>query len=434
MKNLITTALLASSAIVSAQSIEDFINPATGIIDDHRLVLESMEEQYPGYKQVVNETFDKCHQFSTKSGQEYTVNVVFHVVYNEEEENLPDSVIYSQLDVLNEDFGRMNADSVNLRPIFQPIAGNPAVHFNLAGIVRVPTTASFTVGFNGLPDEVKQSSQGGSDAWDTQYFMNVWICKLDNPFGALFGYAYPPAGLSNWPANSNAPSPELDGVVLDYRTVGRNNPNPYPNPQGGGNFVFTGRTGTHEVGHYMGLRHIWGDGGGLFGGESCGEDDGIADTPNQGYQSDFNCDPTLNTCTDSTGGAPDPNDMPDLIENHMDYSDETCKNMFTLGQAMHIRGVLENERIDLINAPASIEESTKSVLNLYPNPNNGTFLINSNVSGILSVFDLQGRMVHSQKINNGLSNGEIANVSSGTYIVKLNSENGESITDKLIIK
>ena len=142
----------------------------------------------------------------------------------------------------------------------------------------------------------------------------------------------------------------------------------------------------------------------------------------------------MNTCTDSIGGAPDPNDMPDLIENHMDYSDETCKNMFTLGQAMHIRGVLENERIDLINAPASIEESTKGVLNLYPNPNNGTFLINSNVSGMLSVFDLQGRMVHSQKINNGLSTGEIANVSSGTYIVKLNSENGESLTDKLIIK
>ena len=111
----------------------------------------------------------------------------------------------------------------------------------------------------------------------------------------------------------------------------------------GGSFVINGRTATHEVGHYFGMRHIWGDGGGIFGGSSCNEDDGIADTPNQGAQSSNNCDTTLNTCVDPVG------DMPDLIENHMDYSDETCKNMWTQMQADFIRNVLENERSGLLS-------------------------------------------------------------------------------------
>ncbi len=431
-KHLLSALFFGTIGAFCAQNPADYVMGNTGVINDSKLVEDVMEYNYPGFKQAVQNSFDNAHQFSNKSGQVHEVNVVVHVVYSAPEINIPDSVIYNQMDILNEDYNRMNADSVNLRSIFEPIAGNPHIHFNLVSIERVSTTATFALGFAGMPDEVKQTSEGGSDAWDTEHFVNIWVCKLENTFGALFGYAYPPAGLSNWPSGSAAPSPELDGVVLDYRTVGNNNPNVYPNPQGGGNFDLVGRTAVHEVGHYLGLRHIWGDGGGLLGGESCGADDGISDTPNQGYQSEFNCDATLNTCIDSVGGQPDPNDMPDLIENHMDYSAETCKNMFTVEQAMHMRGVLENERVGLLDDMASVEESTLE-FGLYPNPAKEMINIYLPESkGMLRVYDSFGRLLLQLDQSNELTRIDCATWAKGMYIVSYQSN--DMIIKKSFIK
>jgi hypothetical protein len=407
----------------------------SGVLNDAKLTMDILEANYPGYKQAANNAFENSHKFSTKSGQVYTVNVVVHVVWNSSDpaENIPDSVIYNQIDILNQDYGRTNADTVNLRPMFDPIAGNPHIQFNLSSIERVETTETFGLSFAGMPDEVKQTSEGGSDAWNTEYHLNIWVCKLQNTFGALFGYAYPPAGLSNWPANSNAPSPELDGVVLDYRTVGSNNPVPYPDPNGGtGNVVFTGRTATHEVGHYLGLRHIWGDGGGLFGGESCAEDDGMADTPNQGYQSNFDCNTSNNTCIDSLAGQPDPNDMPDLIENHMDYSSETCKNMFSIDQAMHMRGVLENERVNLLAVEANVNSNELDAVHVYPNPSKDAFsILNVPSETSLSVFDAYGRLVQSET-GGGKFIVHADDWNRGVYFAVFKT--GESIITKKLIK
>lgn len=431
-KLLLSTLLLGATCSFMAQDPADYVMGNTGVINDAKFVEDAMEYNYPGFKQAVEASFNNAHQFSTKSGQVHEVNVVVHVVYSAPEINLPDSVIYNQMDILNADYNRENADSVNLRSIFQPIAGNPHIQFNVVSIERVSTTSTFAVGFAGLPDEVKQSSQGGSDAWDTEHFMNIWICKLENTFGALFGYAYPPAGLSNWPGGSEAPSANLDGVVLDYRTVGSNNPNPYPNPQGGGNFDLVGRTAVHEVGHYLGLRHIWGDGGGLFGGESCGADDGMSDTPNQGYQSDFNCDTTLNTCIDSLAGQPDPNDLPDLIENHMDYSSETCKNMFTIEQAMHMRGVLENERVGLLDNLAGIQEETIE-LGLYPNPSKDLVNVYTpNVDGVISVYDNYGRLLRQVQQTSDLTKINCSEWAKGMYHISYKSN--QTIVNKTFIK
>lgn len=434
--------LLAASALcfcfnIFAQHPADYVMGNTGVINDAKLTLEILENNYPGFKQAANNAFQNSHQFSNKSGQVYTVNVVVHVVWNssDPDENIPDSVIHNQIDILNQDFGRTNADTVNLRSIFEPIAGNPHIQFNLSHIERVETTETFGVSFAGLPDAVKQTAQGGSDAWNTQYYMNIWVCKLQNTFGALFGYAYPPAGLSNWPSNSNAPSPELDGVVLDYRTVGDNNSVPYPDPNGGsGNVVFTGRTATHEVGHYLGLRHIWGDGGGLFGGESCGDDDGMNDTPNQGYQSNFDCSTVNNTCIDSLAGQPDPNDMPDLIENHMDYSSETCKNMFTLDQAMHMRGVLENERQDLLSTAASVGKNALEVISVYPNPSSTNFtLLNVPEYANLQVHDSYGRLISHFNTNSSRVELHSNEWSKGVYFVTVTTGN-DRVTKKIVKK
>jgi hypothetical protein len=432
MKKLILSTLLLGTMSMMAQDPADYVMGNTGVINDAKFVEDVLEYNYPGFKQAVEESFNNSHQFSTKSGQVHEVNVVVHVVYSAPEINLHDSIIYNQMDILNEDYNRLNADTVNLRSIFQSVAGNPHIQFNVVHIERVSTTSTFALGFAGMPDEVKQTAQGGSDAWDTEHFVNIWICKLENTFGALFGYAYPPAGLSNWPAGSEAPSAELDGIVLDYRTVGNNNPNPYPNPQGGGNFDLVGRTAVHEVGHYLGLRHIWGDGGGLWGGESCGEDDGMSDTPNQGYQSDFDCNTSNNTCIDSVGGQPDPADLPDLIENHMDYSSETCKNMFTIEQAMHMRGVIENERVGLLDNMASINE-TSLEFGLYPNPSRD--IVNvfvGDADGQISVYDNYGRLVYQATLTSDITQIDCSDWAKGMYHVSYQSST--TMTNKSFIK
>ena len=401
----------------------DYVLGKSGIISDHDYVIDYLEKKHPGFKNAYAKTFDDAKTFSNKSGQLYTINVVVHVVWNDPSENLDDSIIFNQFEILNEDFQRLNSDTSNLRTIFQPVAGNPNIEFNVYDIIRVQTNETFGISLSGLPDHVKQTSQGGSDAFYPEYFLNIWICKLDNLFGALFGYAYPPAGLANWPPNSNAPSPELDGVVLDYRTVGNNNPNIYPNPNGGV-FDLIGRTAVHEVGHYLGLRHIWGDGGGIFGGSSCGADDGCLDTPNQGYQSNFDCDTTLNTCIDSIGNNVDPNDLPDLIENHMDYSSESCSNMFTMEQSVIMRGVLENERMDLINPPLSLDQHNITSIHVFPNP--AKHIVNieipkTNQLNQLKIVDVSGRLIFQQFFEEEVITVDLGNFKKGIYVVNVNS-------------
>ena len=401
----------------------DYVLDKSGIISDHDYVIDYLEKKHPGFKNAYAKTFDDAKTFSNKSGQLYTINVVVHVVWNDPSENLDDSIIFNQFEILNEDFQRLNSDTSNLRAIFQPVAGNPNIEFNVYDIIRVQTNETFGISLSGLPDHVKQTSQGGSDAFYPEYFLNIWICKLDNLFGALFGYAYPPAGLANWPPNSNAPSPELDGVVLDYRTVGNNNPNIYPNPNGGV-FDLIGRTAVHEVGHYLGLRHIWGDGEGIFGGSSCGADDGCLDTPNQGYQSNFDCDTTLNTCIDSIGNNVDPNDLPDLIENHMDYSSESCSNMFTMEQSVIIRGVLENERMDLINPPLSLDQHNIKSIHVFPNP--AKHIVNieipkTNQLNQLKIVDVSGRLIFQQFFEEEAITVDLGNFKKGIYVVNVNS-------------
>ena len=401
----------------------DYVLDKSGIISDHDYVIDYLEKKHPGFKNAYAKTFDDAKTFSNKSGQLYTINVVVHVVWNDPSENLDDSIIFNQFEILNEDFQRLNSDTSNLRAIFQPVAGNPNIEFNVYDIIRVQTNETFGISLSGLPDHVKQTSQGGSDAFYPEYFLNIWICKLDNLFGALFGYAYPPAGLANWPPNSNAPSPELDGVVLDYRTVGNNNPNVYPNPNGGV-FDLIGRTAVHEVGHYLGLRHIWGDGGGIFGGSSCGADDGCLDTPNQGYQSNFDCDTTLNTCIDSIGNNIDPNDLPDLIENHMDYSSESCSNMFTMEQSVIMRGVLENERMDLINPPLSLDHNNITSILVFPNP--AKHIVNieipkTNQLNQLKIVDVSGRLIFQQFFEEEAITVDLGNFKKGIYVVNVNS-------------
>lgn len=370
MKNIFASALiLTHAALVFAQA------PHPRVLCGNELLSHIVRENYPDLQAAFDQTFEQAAR-STEGVADrspLTVNVVVHVVWNAAAENLPDSVIENQIQVLNEDFNRMNADTGLLRSVFHPVAGNANIRFQLVDIVRVKTNKLFSIDLLGgkLIPEVKSNNLGGSDARDPEKFLNLWVCKIQPttifglPVGQVFGFAFPPNGLSHWPAGASAPKPGEDGVVIDFRMMGRNNPNPATDPTNGELMTVRGRTPVHEVAHYLGLRHIWGDGG-LLGPNDCAQSDGVDDTPFANAQSNFDCDTTRNTCeqVEMFYNA----DVPDLVENFMDYSGETCMSMFTKGQVELMRNVLQGPRKGLLASSSVTTPSEAARLHIAPNP------------------------------------------------------------------
>lgn len=394
----------------------------------------------PGFKDHVEKQFQIAKKWSgqNKADAVYRIPVVVHVVYNGAAQNLPDSVIIDQIRVLNEDYGRLNADTVNMRVDFEPVKGNPKIEFVLAqidpqgnptiGITRTSTTTQ-TFGSFGLLtgdfttlEAVKSTADGGQDPWDQARYLNIWVCNMELPLlgPALLGYATPPTGLPNWPAGQ---TPDLiDGVVIQYQAFGSNNP--IPLDFGQGPLDVRGRTCVHEVGHYLGLRHIWGDG-------DCTQQDGIDDTPNADNQSNQDCNFTKNTCVDDIASA----DLPDMVENFMDYSSETCQNSFTDGQVLLMHGVLENQRYDLVhNNPASVTTIDAINVSLFPNPTDEkcTVRIDSKSAFEIKVYDLEGRKVYSSSISGGIHALDLRDYRSGIYMVEI-SDKQLSAKQRLVI-
>lgn len=293
-----------------------------GTMDHHEYLLKTRlgyKEDIDSYRKRIND-FLALHP-SGKTGEERsTINipVVFHVVYNTAAENISDTRVLSQLDVLNADFNKTNADTANIPALFKSrAAGLGGVNFCAAqvdpngvptnGIVRVQTSkTSF-----GTNDAVKFTAQGGSDAWDVTKYVNIWICDIG---GGILGYAeFPSNTISNtW------------GLVLQYSSTGVGGSAPYN----------LGRTGTHEFGHCFGLYHIWGD-------ESqCAQDDGIADTPQQKAEN-YGC-PSFPQGTSSTTGCCNAADQSSMYMNYMDYTDDACMNMFSQGQVAEMLAIINN--------------------------------------------------------------------------------------------
>lgn len=178
------------------------------------------------------------------------IPVVVHIVYNHHTQNISDAQVYSQIQVLNEDFRRLNADKVNTPNAFASLAGDANIQFVLAtkdlygnnttGITRTFTSQNKFY----QNDNVKFTVKGGKNGWSPYRYLNIWVCNLfDSNDNELLGYAQFPSELY-W-------SPETDGVVINYKYFGRNGSAVSPYDKG--------RTATHEIGHWLNLRHIWGD-------------------------------------------------------------------------------------------------------------------------------------------------------------------------------
>ncbi|MEM9916577.1 MAG: T9SS type A sorting domain-containing protein [Bacteroidota bacterium] len=244
-----------------------------------------------------------------------TIPVVVHVIYNNATENISDAQIQSQIAILTDDFRRLNADQTNQ----WSQAADTEIEFCLAtvdpngnatnGITRTSTSrTSF-----GTNDQMKFTSSGGRDAWPTADYMNFWVCDIS---GGILGYAQFPGG-----------NPATDGIVVDYQYVGNIGTATAP--------FDLGRTATHEVGHWLNLRHIWGDGG-------CSVDDFVSDTPTSDAPN-YGCATGHVSCGST-----------DMVENYMDYSDDACMNLYTLGQKNRMQALFSpgGFRANLLNSTA----------------------------------------------------------------------------------
>ncbi|MFT6831201.1 MAG: hypothetical protein ACJAZN_001359 [Planctomycetota bacterium] len=243
---------------------------------------------------------DPVYDPNGSSAPVYDIPIAFHVLYsNNGAGNIPDARIYEQIDILNQDFAALTNSRIQFHLATEDPQGGATT-----GITRTRSTSYYN----------DRGSYATAVGWDTTRYLNIY----SNTAGGNLGYAYVPNG-------GGVVGSSFDGVRLLWNSIGLTNYVPYN----------LGRTGTHEVGHYLGLFHTF-DGG-------CG-------TSNCNASGDFCCDtnpessPSYTACSPSersTCGSQDP------VRNYMDYSEDACMDEFTMEQAFRMRCTLENWRVDL---------------------------------------------------------------------------------------
>ena len=253
----------------------------------------------------------------------WVIPIIVHIIHNGQPvgtaDNISQAQVVDQVNILNADFAGTGLNNGNAPAVFAPVKANFQISFCLAvkdptggilpqpGIDRVDRNAKgFTAGPYSSTAYINSTIKPAT-IWDPIRYCNVWVLQLG---GGLLGYATFPAGTSLAGVTGGGSATD-DGVVIlntSFGSVGTATVPPY----------HKGRTITHELGHWLGLRHVWGDGTCLT--------DYCTDTP-PAQTSNFGC-PTfpfhVGTCAGNTTG--------EMTMNFMDYTDDLCMYMFTNDQ------------------------------------------------------------------------------------------------------
>ncbi|MCX6273783.1 MAG: M43 family zinc metalloprotease [Bacteroidetes bacterium] len=343
-----------------------------------------------------------------------TIPVVFHMLYHDTSQYLDDTVIQSQLDVINEDYRRTNPDSGQTPLAFRAVAADCEIEFCFAkrtpsgqlttGIIHKYTNDTAFSNY----DETKLSSSGGDDAWDATRYLNIWVAAFTNQNFL---------GLGTFPGGDL----QYDGVVINYKACGRI-----------GSHLLThynkGRSLTHEIGHWLNLLHVWGDDG-----NTCNADDNVSDTPLQSAEN-YGCPsyPKTDNCTSSFPGI--------MFMNYLDYTDDECMNAFTEGQKTRMLAALNIDRASILASngcvPVGIEENElKDFISVFPNPSADKFEIRCNFPGeingeILMMNMLGETLINVQPQTSALPDSksvDISTLSNGIYFLEINTQAGKAV-------
>lgn len=350
------------------------------------------------------------------------VPVVIHVIHNDGPENLPDNILKSQIEVLNEDFGHYGPYTNDLR------GTDTKIRFCLAsrdpqgnassGIVRIKSTLTEMSSDNEMLTK-------SLSYWDPQKYLNIWIVRSIDGNSNIQGYSY-------MPSQSGGPSFEGDGIVMVYKFFGRNS--------GLHKDYYLGRTCTHETGHYFDLKHPWGGDDFDHGEGNCHDDDGILDTPNCSL--DYYSKPPACPHPQQCGNIR-------MIENYMDYSYDACMKLFTPGQAQRMISSIRKYRKILVSYDNMLSTgcihfydslNSNSRVDIYPNPVHKTVYFETHLltdQSILNItiYDLYGKVILYKsipKIGKQTFVLHLTDIAPGIYLVKGDFA-GESFTSKILV-
>lgn len=409
-------ASLISSLTAIAQSIPNHCGTASylNILKTEDPGLESrlqvMEQQTQEYIQ---------NHKAVKSGTVVVIPVVFHIVYNTASQNLPDGVIQEQMAILNADYAKMNADTVNVPAIWKSIAANTMIQFRLADFDTLgnPTTgiihtATAVTSFANSPSDhkINFTTLGGANAWNRNHYLNIWVCNLGT---GILGYTQMPG----------AGTASKDGCVINCMAVGKTGATaPYN----------LGRTVTHEVGHWFNLIHTWGDDFGY-----CYGTDYVADTPNEA-DANYSNYPVYTVKTDSCS----PNAPGFMWQNYLNYTDDAGMCMFTAGQVQRMQAALHGPRDSILTSPAIWPAAVREIalntsISVYPTPSTGVVYLKLNNpfgKGKISVFDISGNLVYKSVAERLESETilDLGSLSQGVYFLEISSEN-LSLIKKIVL-
>ena len=328
--------------------------------------------------------------------------VVVHIIHQQDSIIITDEQVKAQLEVLNEDFSKTNANFLETPNVFQAVAADTEIQFCLAsqdengfptnGITRTETNVNDI----GLQNAYYKDNEGGKTGWDPKRYINIWVADMGDS-GIL--------GFSTFP--EQADPPQSEGLCINYKYFGKLG----AHQEAPHNL---GRATTHEMGHYFGLAHIWGT---LDTG--CSDDDGFSDTPLQD-KPNFDCPdfPSPDMCTQGNGT---------MFMNFMDYTNDVCQTMFTEQQKNKMWQTLNGPRIDLLNqatVSCTVLNETfqkNESWSFFPNPANSfLYLLDESPTNrdLLRIYNNDGKELINLEITNVHTEIDVQTLAPGIYLIQ----------------